>query len=202
MPSRQPFFAVNQLRNLLLPFLPGLFFIFLISACGLKGNTVTLQPDPTSTKAAITSIGPVNLPACLRDKPAAEFAEVLSITDGDTIHVSIQNQEFKLRYIGINSPELYEKNEFFGLEASGKNEELVSGKSVYLIKDRSNVDQFGRLLRYVMVGDTFVNLQLIREGFAIAKDYPPDISCSRSFYEAEKLARQEKLGIWNNPSEN
>lgn len=183
-----------------LNFLLRLLFLFLFSACGLKGNTDTLPLDPTGAETAEISIRAIDLPACLRDKPAAEPAEVLSITDGDTIHVSIQNKEYKLRYIGINSPEIYEKSEFFGLEASEKNKVLVDGKRVFLIKDRSNVDQYGRLLRYVMVGNTFVNLQLIREGFAIAKDYPPDTACSRSFNEAEKLARQEKLGIWNNPS--
>jgi micrococcal nuclease len=192
------FFANNHFQNFFyLPALLGIFFMFLISACGLKGNTVTPQPNPAYTEVSIRAI---NLPACLRDKPTAEPAEVLSITDGDTIHVSIQKKEYKLRYVGINTPEINEKREFFGVEASEKNKELVNGKRVFLIKDRSNVDQYGRLLRYVIVDNTFVNLQLVREGFAFAKDYPPDTACSQSFYEAEKLARQEKLGIWNNPS--
>jgi micrococcal nuclease len=74
---------------------------------------------------------------------------VTKVIDGDTIHVLINGKDYKVRYIGINTPEDTTKKEWLGPEATARDKQLVAGKMVTLVKDVSETDQFGRLLRFV-----------------------------------------------------
>ncbi len=126
-------------------------------------------------------------------------AIVVRVIDGDTIEVDIIGMRFKVRYIGINTPELHdEQPEFRALaqEATRLNRELVEGKTVRLEKDVSGTDNFGRLLRYVYVDDTFVNAELVRQGLAWAEAYEPDTKYQDILEEAEAEAKEDKIGIW------
>jgi micrococcal nuclease len=135
--------------------------------------------------------------------------EVIKVIDGDTIEVLIDGEKKTVRYIGMNTPETVHPSkpvECFGVEASNKNKELVTGKKVRLVKDISETDKYGRLLRYVYVDDNFINLTLVQEGYAYALSYPPDLAFSDEFKKAEQTARENKLGLWgdicNIPTEN
>ena len=87
--------------------------------------------------------------------PASEEqALVVRVIDGDTIEIS---GGARVRYIGIDTPEVYPELEYYGAEAREKNAEMVEGKIVVLEKDVSDRDRYGRLLRYVYVDGTFVN---------------------------------------------
>lgn len=144
----------------------------------------TLTPVPTATQSAV-----------LGEKVYEEVV-VEEVVDGDTIKIAGGKT---VRYIGINTPETVDprrKVECFGKEASAKNKELAEGKKVRLEKDISEIDKFGRLLRYVYVGDIFVNDFLVRQGFAYASSYPPDIKYQEQFKKAEKEAREFKIGLW------
>ncbi len=123
------------------------------------------------------------------------------VVDGDTIEVE-GNQ--KVRYIGIDTPETVDPRRpvaCFGKEASTENKKLVEGKEVILVKDISEADKYGRLLRYVYLiqkdGNLlFVNDHLVRSGFAKAATYPPDIKFADQFVSAQKEARERKSGLW------
>lgn len=128
---------------------------------------------------------------------------VSRVIDGDTIE--LDNGD-KVRYIGIDTPETLDPRkpvQCFGKNASGKNKELVEGKPVWLVKDVSDKDKYGRLLRYVYLGDpgqgssVFVNLELVRQGFAHSSTYPPDIKYQEKFIEAEREARDAGRGLWS-----
>ena len=124
---------------------------------------------------------------------------VTRVIDGDTIEVSIAGEIYKVRYIGIDAPELDDKRaEYSALaqEATRYNRQLVEGKTVRLEKDASETDRYGRLLRYVYVDDIFVNAELARQGLAWAKAYPPDTKYQDTLEKAEAEARQDKIGIW------
>lgn len=121
------------------------------------------------------------------------------VIDGDTIEVDIVGMRYKVRYIGIDTPELDDKRpEFCALaqEATRLNGELVEGKMVQLEKDVSGTDNYGRLLHYVYVDNIFVNAELVREGLAWAKLYPPDIKHQDKLEELEAEAKQAGKGIW------
>jgi len=115
---------------------------------------------------------------------------VKEVVDGDTI---ILSDESRVRLIGINTPE-YEM--YFYEEAREVLEAMVLGKEVMLEKDISIVDKYGRLLRYVYAGDLFVNLEMVKRGFANAYTYPPDVKYTGKFLEAERYARENNLGLW------
>lgn len=121
----------------------------------------------------------------------SETVKVTRVIDGDTIEIEGGK---RVRYIGMNTPE---SGQCFGREASNKNKELVLSKQVRLEKDISETDRYGRLLRYVWIGDSLLNEVLVRQGFAQVSTYPPDVKYEDRFLEAQRLARNEGLGLWS-----
>lgn len=158
-------------------------------------------------KEAKPSESPQVLGSESEDSPKENFeeAKVTKVVDGDTVEVEINGQLKKLRYIGVNTPETVDPRrpvECFGREASGENKRVVGGKTVYLEKDVSETDKFGRLLRYVYLklddgSLLFINDYLVRQGYAYASDYPPDIKYTEKFREAQKQAEENKRGLWS-----
>ena len=125
---------------------------------------------------------------------------VTRVIDGDTIEVDIAGTIYKVRYIGIDTPELDDKEARLcdlAQKATRLNRRLVEGKTVRLEKDVSETDEYGRLLRYVYIGDTFVNAELVRQGLAWAISYPPDTKYQDQLDESERQAREEGIGIWD-----
>jgi micrococcal nuclease len=120
------------------------------------------------------------------------------VIDGDTIKVLLDGdgQTYTVRYIGMDTPEDTSQIEYFGPEATAKNTDLVYGKAVTMYKDVSEVDPFGRLLRYVIAENIFVNYELVALGYANTASYPPDVACIETFREAEGRASASKLGFW------
>ena len=128
-------------------------------------------------------------------------ATCVRVIDGDTIEVLIDGESYTVRYIGIDTPEVDDPRpdiQAVAEEATLVNRGLVEGKVVKLEKDVSETDQYDRLLRYVYVGDTFVNTELIAGGYAWAKTYSPDIRYDALFQDMETGAKENNLGIWCN----
>jgi endonuclease YncB( thermonuclease family) len=123
--------------------------------------------------------------ACIPDIDTYEIAYVTRVIDGDSIEVEINGEVFQVRYIGINTPEYYSSQQRQAVTATQANEELVEGKIVYLFKDQSETDKYDRLLRYVLTEDDFVNLELVRAGYAEAREYHPDTACHAVFEQVE-----------------
>ena len=129
-------------------------------------------------------------------------AKVVRIVDGDTIQVDINGYLYKVRYIGMDTPETVHPTkpvEYFGKEASEKNRELVEGKTVLLEKDVSEVDKYGRLLRYVWVDGVMANAELVRLGYAQVVTYPPDVKYQEYFVQLQREAQEGGLGLWATP---
>lgn len=124
-------------------------------------------------------------------------AIVLDVVDGDTIRVDIDGHTYSVRYIGIDAPELRPTIEPYGVAATEANERLVAGQTVLLESDVSDTDRYGRLLRYVWVGDILVNEELVRQGVARAGHYPPDLRYDERLRGAEDGARAAGLGLWS-----
>lgn len=125
------------------------------------------------------------------------YALVTEVVDGDTIKLDTGQT---VRYIGIDTPETKHPTKpvgCFGKEASLKNKDLVLGRKVKLVKDVSEADRYGRLLRYVYFGDVFINDVLVREGYAFSTAFPPDIAQQEVFKAAQEEAKSENRGLWN-----
>jgi micrococcal nuclease len=128
------------------------------------------------------------------DSAASEEATVLFVIDGDTVEISLLGQTERLRLVGIDAPEL---DECGYEEARSLLADLVEGADVRLERDVSDRDRFGRLLRFVWVGDVLVNEALVREGVAIARRFPPDTTLSSRLEAAQAEAQSSARGLWS-----
>jgi len=103
--------------------------------------------------------------------PNGEVGRVVRVIDGDTIEVEIEGDIVDIRYLGMNTTERGETCYNEGKEA---NAALVEGQIVTLVPDEDPIDPYDRQLRYIYVGDTFVNAELVRQGWAEAVMYEPN----------------------------
>ncbi|KNY29893.1 thermonuclease family protein [Pseudobacteroides cellulosolvens] len=127
----------------------------------------TLQPDNQTKKTSLESV------------------KVVRIVDGDTLEVSLSNGSTeKVRLIGVNTPESTTRHEPYGSEASEFTKNSLTGKTIYLEKDVSDRDRYGRLLRIIWLEDPgtinetsirskMFNAILVLKGYAQASTYPP-----------------------------
>ncbi len=189
LPSEIILSFIRTLRNVI-------FLITLLVA--LSGCSSLTSPQPHQTAA------PREIPgaSCIPTDTERHEGKVTKVVDGDTIKVKIDGKTFTVRYIGIDTPESVKPNtpvQYFGKEASDRNDHLVYGKTVTLIRDVSQTDQYDRLLAYVLIDDVFVNYQLVYEGYATQVTFPPDVACADTFKQAEREARQAQRGLWTAP---
>lgn len=156
-------------------------FVFLVVAW--------IIPDFQKYQSFFISPTPTIIP-----KVVSQEIIVTRVIDGDTIELSNGKQ---VRYIGIDTPE---RDECFFQEAKLANEKMVLNKKVRLVKDVSQTDKYGRLLRYVYVNDIFVNEYLLKQGYALVATYPPDVAYTDSFVNAQQEAQNNKRGFWSEQS--
>ncbi len=173
------------------------------TAAGRHSTTTTEGPtatdtEPTTTSSTTTTAAPTTMSA----PPAPRAGDVVSVTrivDGDTMAVS--NGE-TVRLIGIDTPETKHPSqpvECFGAQATQHATHLMGpGTSVRLVYDVERTDRYGRTLAYVyrVADDLFVNLQMVRDGFAVMATYPPNVAHVEAFRAAEQEARSANRGLW------
>jgi len=123
--------------------------------------------------------------------PRGETAVVDYVVDGDTIEVQMNGVGYRVRYVGINTPE---RGDRCYQEAVNANRALVEGQTVTLVRDQSNTDRFGRLLRFIYVGELFVNATLINQGYAEAVVYNPDNTLADYLQGLERAAASARRG--------
>lgn len=128
-------------------------------------------------------------------QPSLLVGRVLSVHDGDTLTVSIDGRKEKVRLIGIDAPELAQ--EPWGSQAQAALSNLVKDRIVRLETDIAERDQYGRLLAYVFVDETFVNLELVRQGQAVLYTVPPNVTHVQAYRVAQEEAREAGRGVWN-----
>jgi micrococcal nuclease len=133
------------------------------------------------------------------DTPVVLEGAVVRIVDGDTIHVRLGDRVERVRYIGVNTPEVHHPTR--GEEPGGRaarevNRGLVEGQHVRLDVDVQSRDRYGRLLAYVWVGDVMVNAELVRLGFAQVMTVPPNVRHQALFVKLQREARAARRGLW------
>ena len=180
------------------PYLPKSYFWFvsLITALSfICMLTVVMQITNTAIIASDDSS---------RQSHATEFenARVLRVVDGDTISVSFDDGSIeKVRLIGIDAPESVHPdanlNSRTGDDAASHLRTLLSDSSkVWMLKDVSDTDRYGRLLRYVWIvqpqgkddvlAASSLNFAMVADGYADAVEYPPDTRFSKYLESAMK----------------
>ena len=136
--------------------------------------------------------------------PRLLVGQVVEVIDGNTIRVNLGDRAETVRYIGINTKETNLPTrgpEPSGGEAAEANRELVARQQIRLELDAQERDREGRLLAYVYVADKMVNAELVRRGSAEIMTVQPNVRHRDLFVTLEQEARDEKRGLWADPSE-
>ena len=122
------------------------------------------------------------------DYPAGEFVDY--VNDGDTFK-TVEGDYIRL--LGINTEETGMPH---SSAAKHRLEQLLNSGEIRLEKDIEDLDVYGRQLRYVFAGDVFVNLELVREGYAHVYVIPPNTKYWDELMDAEQEAREKELVLW------
>lgn len=135
-------------------------------------------------------------------KPDNSFYPVLSITDGDTFRIIDGSPKGQVvRLTGVDAPESMNTGrkvvEAFGKEASDYLKKLIAGKKVRLEYDVDLTDRYGRTLAYAYLEDgTFVNAEIVKNGYANVMTIPPNVKYQELFLKLERRARSRGKGLW------
>ncbi len=144
-----------------------------------------------------------------------EAAKVTKVIDGDTIEIARGKGIEKVRFILVDSPETKHPKkqvEYYGKEASEFTTKWLEGRTIYLEKDVRETDKYGRLLRYIWlvkpatdiptneeIGSYMFNSYLVRGGYAVVAQFPPDIKYVEILKTFESYARENNLGLYGAP---
>lgn len=131
------------------------------------------------------------------------FLKVTKVVDGDTFWVDDGfGKGIKIRFIGVDAPEsrnvFKKKKGYYGKEAKTYLSNMLKGQNVRLEYDVDSLDQYGRVLAYVYLTDgTFVNAELVKNGYAMVMTVPPNVKYADKFVKYQQEARENNLGLWN-----
>lgn len=124
--------------------------------------------------------------------PQPGFYKVTRVLDGDTIELKGGK---RIRYMGIDAPELHER---WGTLAYETNRDLVEGKLVRIEEDHPDRDFYGRTLAHVWIDDMLVCERLVDDGLAkvfLIKGEAKSKYLSR-LQAAEDRAKGATRGLW------
>ncbi len=130
-----------------------------------------------------------------------ELYQVANVLDGDTFEVKIGKSIWKVRMMGIDTPETLDPRkpvQCYGKEASENTKKMLDKVSVRLGIDSTQepLDKFNRLLAYVYLDQIFINEYLIEKGYAREYTYSKAYEFQKEFRKIEKEAKKGKVGLW------
>lgn len=177
-----------------------------------SGEATDQAKDPLKVRITAASIAPTagenaegspKANQLLAPQPRSTLtAEVKRTVDGDTLAVVVDGVEAHVRLIGIDAPESVHpdprRNTPAGKKASQYTDGHLTGKTVQLEFDEEVKDKYDRLLAYVWCDGKLYNEQIVRDGYARAKVYRPNVKYTKRLKLAEKEARRAGRGIWGN----
>jgi micrococcal nuclease len=133
---------------------------------------------------------------------SSKYYSIKKFIDGDTFWINDGSKKgVKIRLIGVDTPENQARfgnpEEYFGDEASAFVKKILLNKKVRLEYDIDRTDSFGRTLAYVYLEDgTFLNEELIKQGFATIMTVQPNSKYAKHFYKLQVEARENNIGLW------
>lgn len=148
-----------------------------------------------------------------KDNSNLTEVELIRVVDGDTIVVSLNQTDTKIRFIGVDTPESVNadesKNNQYGVMASDYTKSVLSNyNKVYLEFDEDKTDDYGRTLAYIWlksdinkdnqddISNYMLNGILVNNGYAIDKTYLPNDKYSSIFHWLTEQAKNNKTGLW------
>lgn len=175
-------------------------FLLAAGACPASPAPASGQPRPGDARQ-VSRTAPTSaaIPAERAGARPAIDATLLWVIDGDTVCARVEGRVERVRYIGIDAPEMRHitrGGEPGGQEAREANRRLVKGKRLHLELDVVPRDRYGRVLAYVYAGERLVNAELVRQGYARASTVPPNVKYERLLRRLQQEARDQRRGLW------
>lgn len=134
---------------------------------------------------------------CTSAASPLQEARVIAVNDGDTVTIRMNGKEYRTRLIGIDAPEMGQ--EPWGPGARQHLRKLLkeSAWKVLVETDVKQFDKYNRLLVYLWSGDqTLINEKMLRDGYAVLFTLQPNSRYVERFRKAQRMAREQKSGIW------
>lgn len=129
---------------------------------------------------------------CVPAHSQLELGKIAAVTDSQTLHVEIEGENQVVRYLGIETLAI----ETHGGEYAFELNQSLEGNSVILASEGPDKNESGELLRYVFLGDHFVNFKLVELGAAVAAEERTGLACDGFFLAAEAIAQEQQVGVW------
>jgi micrococcal nuclease len=118
---------------------------------------------------------------------------VTRIIDGDNLEL---DNGKSIRLYGINCSE---KNQKFSKEAIDLSTKLALNQLITIdYQPNYSTDKWGRILGYVFIEDTFLNQELVKQGYCQVTIYEKraKLKYQDELIQAQDQAKQKKLGRW------
>lgn len=160
-------------------------------------------PEPSTATPSTTATS-------LKSSSGFVAATVMRVIDGDTIEVNVSKKTYRVRLIGIDTPEINDPRksvQLFAVKASDYTTNSLSKRVVYLEYDTQNKDKYGRKLAYVWlskpvkINDANIrakmfNADLLLNGYAQITTIPPNVKYADYFKDYQNEARKKEVGLW------
>lgn len=173
-------------------------------AANQNSNSSNTKENSNKTKSNNTNTNNSSSSNSNEIKPNGKITEltVKRVVDGDTLVLEKEGTEYKVRLIGVNTPESVHldktKNTEFGKVASEFTKKRLENKTVDVEFDAGPTDRYGRLLVYLYVDGVSYNEVLLEEGMAQVMIYSPNVKNAELYKSIEKVAKDKKVGLWKN----
>ena len=198
-------------QNIVKPLLRYYFALIVFTVMCVVGCTATICQNCINRvpdAPIFTHFEPLpSAPSRVAPIPNGVYYKVLCVIDGDTLIIlDDDGTEFRVRLIGIDSPEIRPMQPF-GQEAKHRVEELIEAANGYvrLLYDEDGTDRNGRIRAhvYLAIDDTevWLNHELVLRGYAISVlAFRQSDSSKKALVEAEIDARRHRRGMWSLPN--
>ncbi len=173
-------------------------------ATGRAGSPPVRTPTSTSAPSAGASSSPPPAAGTLALPPDAQAATVVRQVDGDTIVLRgtgpgpLPATPTKVRFLQVDTPEVFGGVQCFGREASARTAALLpDGSPVSVAADRGLLDRYGRTL-LLLWDDEGRSVQevLVAEGYARVLSVAPNQRGRTRLEQLEAEARAAARGRW------
>lgn len=155
--------------------------------------------DATQSLSVVSPMHSASAPTTSTPVAQNNLPTIISVGDGDTARVKRSNRTITIRFACIDAPETAQTP--WGPQASNRLKQLLPPGQAVQVRE-VDVDQYGRTVGELFLGNQSVNLTMVREGQAVVyREYLDNCADTRQEYlDAEAQAKAQKLGFWNQPN--
>jgi micrococcal nuclease len=119
----------------------------------------------------------------------AKPAQIIGVTDGDTLTARIDGVARKVRIAAIDAPEIKQP---FGVQSKQTLVSLCAGKSAEVTGDK--LDKYNRVVASVSCNGTDAGTHMVKNGMAMV--YDRYVNGHQYLYAHQNAAKNGKRGMW------